>query len=182
MALRPKATRGAVRIVGERVHLRAPTSGDRADFLEAVGNSRDLLEPWVFPPSRRSDFDIFLGRARQDEHVSSLVITNDGNEIAGGVNLNNIIRGNFENAFVGYYGLRPHVGTGLMTEAVSLAIRHAFEDLALHRLEANIQPDNHRSIALAKRCGFQLEGFSPDYLYIGGAWRDHERWAITRPR
>ena len=55
----------------------------------------------------------------------------------------------------------------------------AFDSLRLHRLEANIQPSNAASIALAKGAGFRLEGFSPRYLKIDGQWRDHERWAIV---
>ncbi len=66
-----------------------------------------------------------------------------------------------------------------MGDALDTVVRYAFGALGLHRLEANVQPGNARSIALVKRHGFRLEGFSPDFLYVDGAWRDHERWAIT---
>jgi ribosomal-protein-alanine N-acetyltransferase len=56
--------------------------------------------------------------------------------------------------------------------------KYAFERLKLHRLEANIQPNNTKSMALVKRAGFTLEGYSRRYLKIGGRWQDHERWAI----
>ena len=65
-----------------------------------------------------------------------------------------------------------------MREGMQLTLRFAFNELRLHRVEANIQPANKKSLALAKRSGFRREGFSPRYLKIGGRWRDHERWAI----
>ncbi len=66
-----------------------------------------------------------------------------------------------------------------MTAGVRAVISRAFGELRLHRLEANIQPDNEASRRLVQRLGFRLEGFSPRYLKIAGKWRDHERWALT---
>ena len=94
------------------------------------------------------------------------------------INLNNLIRGNFQSAFLGYYAFLPHAGQGLMHEGMLLVLTHAFRSLKLHRLEANIQPANEASIALVRRCGFVREGLSRRYLKIYGRWKDHERWAI----
>jgi len=66
-----------------------------------------------------------------------------------------------------------------MAEGVALVLRYAFAELRLHRLDAQIQPGNHASLKLIRRLGFRFEGVSPDLLFIDGAWRDHERWALT---
>jgi ribosomal-protein-alanine N-acetyltransferase len=69
-----------------------------------------------------------------------------------------------------------------MTAALQRVLRDCFGRHRLHRLEANIQPTNRRSVALIKRLGFVKEGFSSGYLKVGGRWQDHERWALTRER
>jgi ribosomal-protein-alanine N-acetyltransferase len=62
-----------------------------------------------------------------------------------------------------------------MTEAVKRIVEIAFDDLALHRVEANIMPRNAPSLAVAERAGFVREGLSPRYLQIAGKWEDHVR-------
>ncbi len=79
---------------------------------------------------------------------------------------------------MGHHVGEPYAGRGYTTEAMRLMLRYAFEFLKLHRLEANIQPENVASLALVRRAGFVREGFSRRYLKVCGRWRDHERWAI----
>ncbi|MFM2119625.1 MAG: hypothetical protein RL722_1093 [Pseudomonadota bacterium] len=98
----------------------------------------------------------------------------------GVFNLSQIVLGNFRSAYLGYYAFSQGAGRGLMRAGLAALLRQAFSrELGLHRLEANIQPDNLRSVALVQAAGFQREGYSPRYLKIRGRWRDHERWAIV---
>jgi ribosomal-protein-alanine N-acetyltransferase len=108
-----------------------------------------------------------------------LVCRRDSGAIVGVVNVTNVVMGLFRSAYLGYYAFAAHQGQGLMREGLQAVVRHAFGQLKLHRLEANIQPGNAPSIALVKACGFRKEGYSPRYLKIAGRWRDHERWAIV---
>jgi len=98
--------------------------------------------------------------------------------LLGAINLSEIVRGKFQSGYLGYYIGAAHAGQGYMTEALQLMLAVAFRRLRLHRVEANIQPNNDASIRLVKRAGFRREGYSPRYLKIAGQWRDHERWAL----
>ena len=164
---------------GHRVALRMLARGDREEFLRLAAESRGLHRPWTYPPERPEQFDELYARSRRDDTVCLLACLRDGGDIAGVLIISQIVRGAFQSAYLGYYAHERHAGQGYMREAMVQTVAHAFGPLALHRLEANIQPGNAASIALALSAGFRLEGFSPRYLLIGGQWRDHERYAIT---
>ncbi len=160
-----------------RVILRTLALGDQREFLQAVHRSKELHAAWVRSPTSAEDFQGYL-KADTARNERLVLRKRDNNEIVGAFNLNEIVRGVFQSAYLGYYAFTPHQGQGLMSEGMQLLQRHAFSTLKLHRIEANIQPDNLESIALVKATGFQLEGLSRRYLKIRGRWRDHQRWAL----
>jgi len=165
-----------------RTYLRLVQHEDRREFLDLMRQSRDLHHPWIAPPLTELSFRHYLARTNREDHEGLLVCRVSDDKIVGVININNIVRGSFLSASLGYYVGAPFAGQGLMREGLEQVKRRAFLELGLHRLEANIQPDNHRSIALVCACGFEHEGLSRDFLFINGQWRNHERWTAVHPR
>jgi ribosomal-protein-alanine N-acetyltransferase len=121
-----------------------------------------------------------IERAASETNEFFVICRPEDDAIVGLINFSQIFRRGFQNAYLGYQLFAGFTGRGYMTAAVSLAVQFAFNVLKLHRIEANVQPKNRKSIAILKRNGFVKEGFSRRYLKIGGRWRDHERWAIIK--
>lgn len=151
---------------------------DEAPFLDAVARIRALIGDWVDPPADSERFAEHLVKYSTDNRFSYLA-RDEQSQLIGCININEIVRSAFQSAFLGYYAFSPHNGKGLMKQAMALVIAEAFGRHQLHRLEANIQPDNRASSALVESLGFRKEGYSPRYLKIAGQWRDHERFALT---
>jgi [ribosomal protein S5]-alanine N-acetyltransferase len=163
-----------------RVILRKLTEADEGEFLGLARASAALHYPWYSLPTTPEAFQAYLTRLSRPGTEGRLVCLRDGGAMAGVIIVDSIIRGRFQSASLSYAAFAPAAGRGYMTEGLGLMLRYAFGELRLHRLEANIQPANRASLALVRRQGFRKEGYSPDMLFIDGAWRDHERWAITR--
>jgi ribosomal-protein-alanine N-acetyltransferase len=165
---------------GERVDLRHPRKADVCEFTRLVIASRSFLHPWVTPASTPEAYARYLQNSRRASVCAFVICRVEDQRIIGSCNLSQIFRGNLRQAFLGYWVGAAFSGQGYMTDALQLVLRYAFKNLKLHRIEANIQPENEDSKRLAARAGFRLEGFSPRYLRVVGRWRDHERWAICR--
>jgi ribosomal-protein-alanine N-acetyltransferase len=140
--------------------------------------SRAFHRPWASAPTDEERFAAYVADARRPDFEAMLLCRQEDSAIVGFFNLSQITRGSLQSAYLGYAVGKRYAGQGYMRAGIQLVLRHAFLSLRLHRIEANIQPDNKASIALASGAGFRREGFSPRYLKIGGRWRDHERWAI----
>ena len=154
------------------VYLRKPVYEDKESLIAAYQRSEELHSPYTFAPT---DVDAYITQENR-----YLLCHKDHHEIVGTFNISNIVRGWFQSAYLGYEVFAPFQQQGFMQQGLQLLIEEAFTTLNLHRLEANIQPDNIASIKLVAKSGFVKEGYSKNYLRIGGKkWKDHERWAIV---
>lgn len=170
-----------------RVRLR-PAHREHAEALaELLTRNREHFA--TGEPARPSDFYTaafqreVIARARQarDEGSGFLWLIEDDGELVGRFNLTSVIRGALQSASVGYLVDQRVNGRGIATAALREAIDFAFGELDLHRLQAETLTDNRASQAVLRKCGFVAYGMAPEYLKIGGRWRDHDLFQLINP-
>jgi ribosomal-protein-alanine N-acetyltransferase len=173
-------------VKGPRVTLRPFRLAD-AETLHDLEQVNRLSFAKVMPPrgdeyfteraaSRRIERDQALWQADQ---AYAFAVVFEG-QLVGRVALSNVVRGAWQNATLGYWIDGRFQSQGLATEGVSAAVLAAFLHMSLHRLQAAVMPRNLASIAVVRRCGFQMEGLAPKYLNINGTWEDHYIFSLTR--
>jgi len=160
------------------VALRPLQFSDETEFLRNSIASKKLHRNWVVVPRTQSQFWEYFKEMNSDANKAFVVIDKDTLAIVGVIEFRDIFMFDFKNSYITYYAFNQYLRKGFMKSGVLKAVNFAFKKLRLHRLEANIQPENKASIALAKTCGFKKEGFSPKFIKKGGKWKDHERWAL----
>lgn len=141
--------------------------------------NRDFLTPWE--PARNDDY-FTVDRQRRDvadaltRHESGTVlpcVILHGDDLVGRITINDIVRGAFQSAHLGYWVAEDHSGSGVATAAAAAAVRLAFTDLHLHRLQADTLVHNVASQKVLLRNGFTRIGLAPRYLRIAGRWQDN---------
>jgi len=162
-----------------RVRLERPSARRERDFLSAALRSRALHRGYVVTAATPREYRRYLRDARRANQESFFVVAESG-ELAGVVNISDIVRQAELSGRLGYYAFVPHAGKGMLRDGLVLVIERAFRELGLHRLEANIQLKNDRSSALVESLSFRREGTARGFLKIGTRWRDHERWALLK--
>ena len=180
---------GSVPLLGRRLVMRQLVADDFAQWKEV----RTINEGWLtkWEPARISgqpdvvkNRQAFASRcaARQRERQLGTgygfgVFVN--NQLIGEMNVSAIQRGPFQNAYVGYWIDERYAGQEYTPEALVVAMRFAFEELRLHRLQIAIILRNKPSRRVVEKLGIRLEGMAERYLEINGNWEDHLRYAIT---
>ena len=107
---------------GVRIRLERPTMSRAAVFLSAAKNSRVFHRHWGQAPSTLAEYRRFVERARKATHFGHFVVSED-DDLAGVININEVVRGSFCSGYLGYYALAPYQGRGYMREG----LRPSFE-------------------------------------------------------
>ncbi|WP_423798146.1 GNAT family N-acetyltransferase [Neobacillus sp. SAB-20_R2A] len=170
-----------------KVYLRYLEEGDVEQLLELRSRNRDFFRS--FEPIKPDSHYTFEGQLKEiclfksdvenDKTYTYGIFLETSEQLIGRITLSGIVRGPFQNANLGYYLDKDHNGTGYTSEAVSLIIKIAFEDLNLHRIQAAVMQKNIASIRVLEKNGFRKEGLAINYLNINGSWENHLIYAIT---
>ena len=176
-------------IFGRRVLLRPLSPADFSQWREVRRRNAEWLTKWepsrpVGAPDVIEDPHAFTVRCNARDRERQMgagygfgVFVDGG--FAGEINITNIQRGPFQNAYVGYWIDQARAGNSYMSEAVIVLSRFGFEDLRLHRLQIAIVPRNLRSRRVMEKLRVREEGVAVRYLENNGVWEDHMRFALT---
>ncbi len=175
-------------VVGDSVYLRGPQMADFAEWAGLRERSREFLIPWepTWPAddltrtSFRRRLRRYLREVREDRAYPFFIFREEDGALVGGCTLSNVNRGVQQSCTLGYWAGEVYAGKGYVTKAVRALVPYVFEELRLHRLQAACLPENERSKAVLRRCGFREEGYARGYLRINGVWRDHVLFAMLR--
>jgi ribosomal-protein-alanine N-acetyltransferase len=175
------------RVETPRLILRSAAAGDAKTIHDALVANEAHLAPWSplrmgkAPPLAEMAFRIQDERRawRVGEKVTLWAFDRATGAVRGRAALSSIVRGAFQNAYLGYWVDGASVGKGLATEMVRGAVAFAFERVKLHRVQAAVMPRNAASLRVVEKCGFRREGLALRYLEIAGVWEDHVIHAKT---
>jgi [ribosomal protein S5]-alanine N-acetyltransferase len=167
---------------------RLVTPGDAPALAELIRASRDFLAPWE--PTRQEEYFTVDGQhaviqndLEQYDQGSKLphVILDEAGEVVGRITLSGIVRSCFQSCSMGYWVSASNNGRGFATAAVREIVRVAFDELGLHRVQAETLLHNVRSQRVLERNGFVRFGVAPAYLKIAGRWQDHVMYQVIAP-
>jgi [ribosomal protein S5]-alanine N-acetyltransferase len=170
-----------LKLRSERLVIRPPTERDLKVLRAAMKVSAEHLREWQPTPSADPASLTVLSQGierdralwRRDLQYAFLVLSEDESEVVGRVSLSGVWRGAYQGAFLGYWTSAAYLRKGYAKEFIQRVLKCAFTDLALHRVQAAIMPNNVASLAVIRALAFREEGLAKSYLRINDEWRDH---------
>lgn len=171
----------------ERLILKVLKPNNAQEVLDYYLSNREFLQNWEPQRGKRFYTYEYHQELLKEEYLEYkdksklklwILKKDKPNKIIGSICFSNIIYGNFLSCFLGYKLDRNEINNGYTTEAVKKGVSIMFEEYKLHRVEANVIPENICSIRVLEKAGFEKEGFSKRYLNINGEWKDHVHYAI----
>jgi len=169
------------------VELHPLRRGDAAEWSRLRRANEGWLTPWEpsaslpwalrHTPSAYRAMRRSVARRARTGATLPFAIRVEG-QLAGQVTVDNVVRGAMRSGHLGYWIDRAVAGRGMASLAVALVCDHAFGPAGLHRLQADIRPENGPSQRLVQRLGFTQEGLLRRYLDIDGDWRDHLTFSL----
>jgi ribosomal-protein-alanine N-acetyltransferase len=175
----------------ERLILKASERKDAEKVVDYYYRNKEFFKEWD-PPQNGY---LYAVKYQKKTMISNQILMKRGelirfwiykkddlNRIIGTIALNNVVRGVFQSAFLGYKLDKDEICKGYTTEALEALIKFAFGSFNLHRIEANIISNNLASIAVVKKAGFIKEGSSKNYLWINDGWKDHDHYVLINDK
>ncbi|WP_124728373.1 GNAT family N-acetyltransferase [Staphylospora marina] len=173
---------------GTRIIMRPLGVEDARDVWELLVRNRDFFIP-TMPQPDDSYFTLekqteILQRIeeeqKQGKRLQFGIFLREEGTLAGCLMLANIRGIPFSSCILGYYLDERQTGRGLVSEAVRLACRYAFDELGIHRIEAGVMPRNTASVRVLERAGFVREGVARKNILIQGRWEDHLMFSLLK--
>jgi RimJ/RimL family protein N-acetyltransferase len=167
-----------------RVSLRQLTAADTADIF-AIFSDPEVMRYWDHGPmTKPSDASAYIEQIHDGLRRRQLfqwgVSDASAGRIVGTCTLTHLSAAH-QRGEIGFALARSHWGRGIAAEAVTTVVAFAFERLDLHRLEADADPRNDRSLRLLERLGFEREGCLRERYYVEGERQDAVLLGLLRP-
>lgn len=171
---------------GKQIYVRSVEESDVEALLKLEVDNRDFFQR--FTGLRGDEFYTSEGQlerirkaresSKTDQGYLYVIGLRDTGVLIGEIMLTEVVRGNLQSCWIGYFLDQDHNGKGYMTEAVQLVVKFAFQELKFHRMEAGVMPHNLGSIQVLLKAGFHKEGIARKNVKINGKWEDHQTLAI----
>lgn len=162
---RTKSMSPTITIETPRLLIRPPKLSDAKPLNDAIQASLPTLQrwmPWASDPSFNAT-EQFIQKAisewsRVHQKIFPMIILlKSTSEMIGGSGFNEMSNPQVPYFDIGYWIHSNYTGQGYISECVNALTQFAFDKLHAVRVQIRAQRENIKSIAVAKRCGFEEE-------------------------